>query len=163
MIVIRKTDTAELSILMDIFEQGKRIMRKNGNMKQWTGGYPTEEIVKKDIENGNSYVCLDEEQNIIGTFTLIQGNEPTYTHIYNGAWLDDTRPYGVIHRLASTENSKGVASARLQWCYCQIPNLRADTHRDNHILQHILKKHGFRYCGIIYLLNGDERLAFQKL
>ena len=51
----------------------------------------------------------------------------------------------------------------LQWCYRQIPNLRADTHRDNHILQHILKKHGFQYCGIIYLLNGDERLAFQKL
>ena len=40
---------------------------------------------------------------------------------------------------------------------------RQDTHRDNHILQHILKKHGFQYCGIIYLLNGDERLAFQKL
>lgn len=76
---------------------------------------------------------------------------------------DDTRPYGVIHRLASTEQSKGVASACLQWCYRQIPNLRADTHRDNHILQHILKKHGFQYCGIIYLLNGDERLAFQKL
>ena len=99
MIEIRKTEITELAILMDIFEQGKRIMRKNGNTKQWTGGYP----------------------------------------------------------------SKGVASACLQWCYRQIPNLRADTHRDNHILQYILKKYGFQYCGIIYLLNGDERLAFQKL
>ena len=43
------------------------------------------------------------------------------------------------------------------------PNLRADTHRDNRIMQHILQKHGFRYCGIIYLLNGDERLAYQKI
>ena len=120
-------------------------------------------MIKKDIENGNSYVCLDEEQNIVGTFTFIQGNDPTYARIYEGAWSDDTRPYGVIHRLASTEQSKGVASACLQWCYRQIPNLRADTHRDNHILQHILKKHGFQYCGIIYLQNGDERLAFQKL
>lgn len=163
MIEIRKTDIAELGILMDIFEQGKRIMRKDGNMKQWTGGYPTEEIVKQDIENGNSYVCLDEARNLIGTFVFIQGKDPTYTHIYNGAWIDDTRPYGVIHRLASTEGSKGVASACLQWCYRRIPNLRADTHRDNRILQYILKKHGFQYCGIIYLSNGDERLAFQKL
>ena len=61
MIEIRKAEITELAILMDIFEQGKRIMRKNGNTKQWTGGYPTEEIIKKDIENGNSYVCLDEE------------------------------------------------------------------------------------------------------
>ena len=75
----------------------------------------------------------------------------------------DTLPYGVIHRLASTEHSKGVANACLQWCYEQIPNLRADTHRDNHILQYILKKHGFKYCGIILLANGDERLAFQKV
>lgn len=82
-------------------------MRKSGNMKQWTGGYPNEELVKKDIENGNSYVCLDEEQNIVGTFTFIQGNDPTYARIYEGAWSDDTRPYGVIHRLASTEQSKG--------------------------------------------------------
>lgn len=163
MIEIRKTEIAELGILMELFEQGKRIMRKSGNMKQWTGGYPDEELVKKDIENGNSYVCLDEERNIVGTFTFIRGNDPTYARIYEGAWSDDTRPYGVIHRLASTEQSKGVASACLQWCYRQIPNLRADTHRDNHILQHILKKHGFQYCGIIYLQNGDERLAFQKL
>lgn len=146
MIEIRKTEIAELGILMELFEQGKRIMRKSGNMKQWTGGYPDEELVKKDIENGNSYVCLDEERNIVGTFTFIQGNDPTYARIYEGAWSDDTRPYGVIHRLASTEQSKGVASACLQWCYRQIPNLRADTHRDNHILQHILKKHGFQYC-----------------
>lgn len=163
MIKIRKADIAELSILMDIFEQGKRIMRKDGNMKQWTGGYPTEEIVRKDIENGNCHICLDEGQNIVGTFAFIPGEDPTYAQIYDGAWIDNTRPYGVIHRLASTEDSKGVASSCLQWCYRQIPNLRADTHRDNRILQHILKKHGFQYCGIIYLLNGDERLAFQKL
>ena len=37
-----------------------------------------------------------------------------------------------------------------------------DTHRDNKIMQHNILKHGFTYCGIIYLLSGDERLAYQK-
>ena len=30
-------------------------------------------------------------------------------------------------------------------------------------MQHNMKKHGFSYCGIIYLANGDERLAYQKI
>lgn len=162
MIKIRKNQLTETDRLMDIFMQAKRIMRKDGNMKQWTGNYPSLEIITQDIQNGNSYVCLDDTDEIIGTFAFIPGPDPTYARIYDGAWIDDTQPYGVIHRLASTESSRGVAAACLQWCYEQIPNLRADTHRDNHILQHILKKHGFRYCGIIYLLNGDERLAYQK-
>ena len=29
-------------------------------------------------------------------------------------------------------------------------------------MQHNILKHGFTYCGIIYLLSGDERLAYQK-
>lgn len=163
MIEIKKTQLEEIDILMGIFEQAKRIMRKDGNMKQWTGNYPSTDIVKADIQNGNSYVCLNEKEEIIGTFAFIRGNDPTYAQIYEGEWLEDTLPYGVIHRLASTEDSKGVATACLQWCYEQIPNLRADTHRDNNILQYILKKHGFHYCGIIFLANGDERLAFQKI
>ena len=31
------------------------------------------------------------------------------------------------------------------------------------IMQHNIQKHGFTYCGIIYLLSGDERLAYQKV
>ena len=30
-------------------------------------------------------------------------------------------------------------------------------------MQHNLLKHGFSYCGIIYLANGDERLAYQRI
>ena len=162
MIEIRKTRPTEVQVLMDIFEQAKRIMRKNGNMLQWSGNYPSPEMITADIKKGNSYVCSDNGGEIVGTFAFIRGNDPTYTHIYEGEWLENTLPYGVIHRLASTENSRGVADACLQWCYKQIPNLRVDTHRHNRILQHILKKHGFQYCGIIFLANGDERLAFQK-
>lgn len=163
MITIRKTKPEELAAVMEVFEEGKRIMRKAGNMKQWTGGYPSAELVMRDIRNGNSYVCLDDGGTIIGTFAFIPGNDPTYAQIYEDSWLDNTRPYATIHRLAGTEASRGVAAACLDWCFRQVPNLRADTHRDNLILQHILTKHGFRYCGIIYLLNGDERLAYQKI
>lgn len=162
MITIRKARPADLPGLMLLFEQGRRIMRESGNQKQWTNGYPTAEIVMQDIRNGNCHICLDEKGEAVGTFVLIQGEEPTYHRIYEGAWADDTRPYATIHRLAAAGPGRGVAAACLKWCGEQSPNLRADTHRDNRIMQHILQKHGFRYCGIIYLANGDERLAYQK-
>ena len=162
MIEIRKTLPTEMEVLMDIFEQAKRIMRKDGNMHQWTGNYPSRELVMADIEQGNSYVCTDDTGESSGLSPL---SVETTLHMHistkENGWKTHS-PYGVIHRLASTEHSKGVANACLQWCYEQIPNLRADTHRDNRILQYILKKHGFQYCGIIFLANGDERLAFQK-
>ena len=163
MLQIRQAEMEDLDSLMSLFEQGKDIMRRSGNLKQWTGGYPTRDIVRTDIENGNSYVCVDEAGKPVGTFAMIRGEEPTYVRIYEGQWLDDQKPYVTIHRLASTADSHGVAAACLAWCERQSSNLRADTHRDNHILQHILLKHGFSYCGIIYLQNGDERLAYQKI
>lgn len=55
MIKIRKTQPTDITILMDIFEQAKHIMRKDGNMLQWRGNYPSREIVIADIEQGNSY------------------------------------------------------------------------------------------------------------
>ena len=94
MIKIRKTQPTDIAILMDIFEQAKHIMRKDGNMLQWRGNYPSREIVIADIEQGNSYVCTDDTEEIIGTFAFIRGNDPTYTHIYEGKWVEDTLPYG---------------------------------------------------------------------
>lgn len=76
MIKIRKTQPTDIAILMDIFEQAKHIMRKDGNMLQWRGNYPSREIVIADIEQGNSYVCTDDTEEIIGTFAFIRGNTP---------------------------------------------------------------------------------------
>ena len=94
MIEIRKTEIAELGILMELFEQGKRIMRKSGNLKQWTGGYPDEELVKKEFpdarvlrmdmdttkEKGGHEKILEafanEEADIlIGTQMIVKGHD----------------------------------------------------------------------------------------
>jgi RimJ/RimL family protein N-acetyltransferase len=50
----------------------------------------------------------------------------------------------------------------MDFCFAHDSNIRIDTHRDNQIMQHVILKQGFTYCGIIYLLSGDERLAYQK-
>lgn len=87
--------------------------------------------------------------------------EPAYGVIEDGFWLDDTLPYHVIHRIASFPEARGIFSDLIAWSMERDRNLRIDTHRDNRIMQHCIRKAGFRYCGIIHLANGDERLAYQ--
>lgn len=136
-------------------------MRKNGNMHQWINGYPNQYTAQQDIEKGNSFI-VERDGIAVGTFSLILGIEPTYNNIYEGQWIDTERPYGTIHRLASLTQYHGIASECIKWCYQRTHNIRIDTHRDNTIMQHILEKEGFLRCGIIYLQNGDERIAYQK-
>lgn len=40
--------------------------------------------------------------------------------------------------------------------------MRADTHKDNETMQSLLLKNGYEYCGIIFVEDGTERLAFEK-
>ena len=68
----------------------------------------------------------------------------------------------MIHRIASTPNSHGILDAVLDYCEALAPCIRIDTHEANIIMRKGLEKRGYQYCGIIHLLNGDERLAFQK-
>ena len=98
-----------------------------------------------------------------GYFAFLPSPEPTYARIDGGTWLDDRLPYHVIHRIASYPEVHGVFDTMLRWAGEREGNLRIDTHRDNRIMQHLLEKHGFRFCGIIYLASGDERLAYQRL
>ena len=158
---IRKTTLNEIDIIMKLIEYGKEKMREDGNLNQWTNGEPNESLIKKDIENGNSYIILLDKEPI-GTFAFISGPDSTYLKIYEGKWLNDDNYY-VLHRIAGKYKGKGLMKQILNFCFSKTNNIRIDTHRDNNIMRHILDKEGFKYCGIIYLEDNDERLAYQKI
>ncbi len=158
---IRHASMADLPVILGLRDQAREIMRSYGNVNQWPEGYPLQEKFENDIEQGHSYVMMDDKGVIVGTFAFIPGPDVTYKVIYDGQWLDD-EPYYVIHRIASTPDSHGIFDALLDYCEAIAPNIRIDTHEDNIIMRKGLEKRGYQYCGIIHLLNGDERLAFQK-
>ena len=145
---------------MDVFRQARDFMAATGNPSQWGDGYPTADILKGDIHRGVSYL-IEEDGKVIATFALIPGADPTYAIIEEGRWIDDTLPYATLHRLASCTDTHGIADTVFAWCKERHNVLRADTHHDNRVLQHILTKEGFRYCGIIYVRNHSPRLAYQ--
>ena len=163
-LAVRPAVPADLPAILPVLEAAKGIMRASGNLHQWVGGYPSEEVIRADIDKGYGFVVVDAGDGLVaGYFAFIPSPEPTYAAIYDGAWQDDTLPYHVVHRIASLPQVHGVLRCILDYCFGVDPNIRIDTHRDNRIMQHGLLKYGFRYCGIIYLTSGDERLAYQRI
>jgi len=159
--VIRKTRMEELDAMMELYEGGRRWMRQNGNLNQWTNGYPSREQIVDDITSGNSYV-VEEDGQVLAVFYYIHGRdvEPTYA-VIDGEWLDD-EPYGVIHRIASSGKVPGMVQLCSDWALEQWPVLRIDTYQDNHPMQTALERAGFSRCGVIRLKDGSPRIAFQK-
>ena len=160
--IIRRAIPSDITSIMEIMDAAKSIMRSSGNMHQWTGGYPSESVIMGDMENDGGFV-VEEDGLLIAYFAFLTSPEPTYNKIYEGVWLDDKQPYHVVHRIASYPHVHHIFHDIMDFCFSHDRNIRIDTHRDNTIMQHCITKYGFTYCGIIYLANGDERLAYQKL
>ena len=164
--IIRPATTADLPALRPVFEAAKAIMRADGNYEQWSApGFPSEDLLLRDLARGGGFVISSEaeggvEKSPIGYFALLPSPEPTYGYI-DGAWLTD-EPYGVIHRIASYPEEHGIFAAIIDFAATRYAHLRIDTHRDNRIMQHLIEKYGFTYCGIIWLEDGTERLAYER-
>ena len=160
--IIREARPTDMTEIMKVMDAAKEIMRQSGNMHQWGEGYPSEAVIFSDIKKNGGFV-VEDDRKVVGYFAFLKSPEPTYARIYEGQWLDDEEPHHVIHRIASYPDVHGIFSSIMDFCFSKNSNIHIDTHRDNHIMQHNLSKHGFTYCGIIYLANGDERLAYQLI
>lgn len=157
--MIRPAKAEDLPAILDIYDAARAFMRANGNPHQWgESGYPEKELLAEDIQVGRLYVA-DENGAPHGVFAFMLGEDPTYAVIENGQWPND-RPYGTIHRIASDGQMHGLLEKALAFALTKTSEVRADTHKDNHPMQHVLTKNGFARCGIIYLENGDPRIAY---
>lgn len=156
---IRCAIPEDLPRILEIYAYAREFMAKTGNPNQWGKTNPPVETLEEDIRQGNLYVV--ENEGIHGVFAYFTEPDPTYSYIEDGAWLSNT-PYGTIHRVAG-DGSGGVFSAVLSYAVARNPHVRIDTHHDNRVMQHVLAKHGFRRTGIIYLKNGDPRIAYEKV
>ena len=156
---IRKATMEDLPRILELYAYAREFMVKTGNPNQWGSTHPPRETLEADIPAGNLYVV--ENNGLHGVFAYFTEPDPTYSYIEDGNWLDDS-PYGTIHRIAA-DGSGGIFSAVLQFVREQNPHVRIDTHEDNQVMQHVLQKHGFLRTGIIYLEDGDSRIAYEKV
>ena len=159
--LIRSTTYKDIEPIEKIFSYARQLMAADGNPTQWGNEYPKREILEQDIDGGVSFV-IEHEGVICGTFVFIVGDDPTYAYI-EGGWLDNTLPYGTIHRIASNGQHRGIFRSVLNWCIARCSNIRIDTHADNIRMIHLIEQTGFTRCGIIYTRNNSPRVAYQRL
>lgn len=164
---LRFAKKEDIEEIMLIIKKAQESLKSKG-INQWQNGYPNEATIENDIDNDEFYVLVENKE-ILGITALSFEGEDTYEKIYEGEWLTE-KEYGVVHRMAVDldKKRKGLAGKILQEAeiICKsrgINDIKIDTHRKNIAMQNFLKKNNFKYCGIIYLKNGDERLAFEKI
>lgn len=163
----RKTNHKDVEQVMEIIKQSQQYFKDQG-IDQWQNGYPNEDVIKEDISNDHSYVLLKDNK-ILATTVLSFDGEETYNEIHDGKWLSND-DYAVIHRIAVNTEYKGlglsgeiIKEAEKKCSERNIKSIKVDTHKDNISMQKLLEKNGFKYCGIIYLNDGDTRVAFEKI
>jgi len=163
---LKKTQTGEENMAMDIINQAKVYLKAQG-IDQWQTGYPNMETILGDIEKQRGYFIMEDDR-IFGYACIDYEGEPAYKEL-KGTWLSDTDvPYVVVHRMAFSKESRGrgLADAVFRLVAEQakakgISYFRVDTDEANKIMQHVLQKNGFTYCGVIWFDNS-EKIAFEK-
>lgn len=159
--LIRKAEANDLEEILRVYRAAKAFMVAVGNPTQWKEGYPAS-VLGRDLERRQLYVVCDDGGAIHGAFVLAMGEDPAYQVIEDGAWGSD-EAYGTIHRLGSDGVLKGVFAQCVEFCKGKIHYIRADTHRENLVMQHLLEKQGFTPRGIIYVEDGTPRIAYDLL
>jgi GNAT superfamily N-acetyltransferase len=162
----RLAEKSDLDKIMEIIEEAKDYLKTLG-IDQWQNGYPNEEKILSDIENRAFFVL--EEEEIMGITFIGITKDPTYDKIYQGEWLSNG-DYGVIHRMAVGGKYRKTGTASLLMKYTEehlrsrnIKSIKVDTHRGNTTMHNFLLKNAYVQCGVIYLEDGNERLAYEKL
>jgi len=166
---LQLSTSSNIHNILQIINDAK-VYLKSKDIDQWQNGYPNQTQIEQDIANNESYVLINDENQIIATSMFSIRPEPTYKLI-DGAWkINEKEKYGVIHRLAIDKNyrKKGIASYVLKEFHQklmkqQIRSLKIDTHEDNHEMQYLVRKLGYVYCGIIFTEYNAKRFAFEKV
>jgi len=166
---IKLSTFEDIPAIIAIINDAKEYLASQ-KIDQWQNGYPNAEQVANDIKNNESYVVVNDENEIIATAMFTTNPEPTYK-IIDGNWnIDENEKYGVVHRMAIKKEFRkfGLATFmfhefQMQLLEKKIKSLKIDTHEKNLGMQALIKKLGYTYCGIIYTNYHAKRVAFEKV
>lgn len=164
--ILRAAKISEIDQIWEIIQYAIA-QRKADGSTQWQDGYPNENTIQTDINQGYGYV-IEEEGTILLYAAVIFGIEPAYEDI-EGKWLSSNEDYVVLHRVAAAPLAKGKSIAtkffQLVENLCikkKIYSIKVDTNFDNMAMLRILEKLDYTYCGEVYF-RGAARKAFEKV
>lgn len=163
--LIRATEN-DLQDLYSLYRRTADNMKLNG-LNQWNWGlYPTEEMIRADVERGEQYLARTDGV-LAAAVVLTERIAPEYDDV---TWTGGMRP-GCIHRLVIDPPLQGagiggdmmddaIQILRRAGCDC----VRCDTNRENKRAMRLYEKMGFRICGTVHWDDTPDEFyyAFDK-
>lgn len=161
----RQANMNDLQDINLLVQSAIRVMEDN-HIHQWDELYPTEEDFENDIQNGDLYVGILEEQ-IAVVFALNQECDEDYQ---NGEWEYPESPYYVIHRLCVNPvfQNRGVAARTLHYIEELLKDtdaqaIRLDVFSNNPYSQKLYAKAGYVKTGVVEWRKGKFYLMEKYL
>lgn len=156
---IRKATRKDEYLVKELIQHGQDRMRNMGNYSQWNNLERVWELAMMDLDKGECYL-LEANREVLATFCLPIGKDPTYTYVEGGQWSYEGE-YGTLHRIASKSEVKGIGRFIMDWAKSNCNALRIDTHEDNLPMIAVIEANEFRYVGTIYVEDGTPRRAYE--
>lgn len=162
-LTFRTAALLDLPTLMEIIGEARAYLKSQG-LDQWQNGYPTEEQILQDVQNGEAWVMAGASGPVCMAALLFRP-EADYQNIREGGWLLDG-DYAAIHRVAASGAARGTGAAKALMenliALCRqkgLPAIRIDTHPGNLPMQRFLAGLGFQKRGVILLSSGAEGIS----
>lgn len=162
--IFRKATTEDIDTIERMIKAASGRLGAAG-IDQWQRGYPNRTSIENDVEAGVGMVlALGNE--ILAYGAVIFTGEPAYNDLTGGKWLTDGQ-YAVVHRLCVSEIFVGMGFAKQFMSAAEamaaerVKSFRIDTHPGNKIMQNLVERMGFTYCGDVVI--ESRRLAYEKI
>ncbi|AYN65945.1 GNAT family N-acetyltransferase [Euzebyella marina] len=156
--MIRKAKLSEIPQILALANACAQHMIKNG-IFQWNEHYPSRAVFEADIDRGELYVLVIEEE-IIGTIVVSTLMDEEYLPI---EWLTENGRNIYIHRLGVHPNRQGKGYAQQMMQFAEnhardngFISVRLDTFSQNTRNQRFYEKRGFQKLGDIFFPKQSE-------
>ena len=162
-----KAAESDLRDLYSLYRKAAEKMKQDG-LNQWNWGiYPTEKMIRDDVERGEMYL-IREDGVPAAAIALSEVQDPEYAEV---PWTGGTHP-GFFHRLAVSPLLQGTgiggemldqAVRILESAGCDC--IRCDTNFENKRALRLYEKKGFRKCGTVRWDDtpGEKYYALDRL
>ena len=164
--IIRKAEKNELDAIMQVYKSCVSGMIAQG-IDQWDKTYPNREIIEQDLEIGDYYIGLIDNE-IVAGIKIDSVQDPTYLTI---DWADKTNNFMVVHRLCSKTKvwNRGVGKKMMEFAESlakknNCVSMRLDTYINNPKAIKFYKRLGYNQLGHIHLkADKDIYYCFEKI
>lgn len=162
---LRKANNEDINLIVQMYNDGSESL-KNDGVNQWQGiDRPGREELIEILDE----VYVLDDNGAVSTARIMEYDNQ-YDNIYEGKWLNETKNYYSVHRVATLKSKKRQGYAKKMMDEIEklallnnIKSIKIDTYKDNIKMHNFLLNNGYTFCGIIILNNGAKRDAFEKI